>query len=134
MILNSCPTFGLYDLYVPDFSGLLTSCSGIAHDVSAMYGFDARQWSHQSYTAGHLSWAIVSSAGVVSRVHLDTGGLCTASFVLTGHKYWVVATPLPEFRDVLDPRRVDVFKDWSDEEVDDRYRWEAISLCPGDVL
>lgn len=114
---------------------ILAPCSAIAHDVAAMHGFDARQWGpHQSYPAGHTSWAIVTSAGVVSRIHFDTAGLGTALFVLTGHKYWVVANPLPKHRHDLDPRRVGVFKDWDDEFVDNRYSWEGVSLFPGDVL
>lgn len=100
-----------------------------------MHGFDARRWApHQNYPAGHTTWAIVSSAGVTSPVHCDTAGLGTASFVLTGHKYWVVGTPRPEHRDRLDIRRVGVFSEFEDDLVDDGYRWEAMSLVPGDVL
>ena len=86
------------------------------------------------YPVNHTSWAIVSSEGVVSRIHLDTAGLATASFILTGSKYWAVAEPCVDKQVELEITRTDVWSSIRDEEVAPRSRWEAVTLTRGDVL
>lgn len=83
----------------------------------------------------HMSWGIVSSPGVISRVHSDTGGLCTASMPLVGEKYWAVGEPRrePEAKDVQ-RGSVKQYKDFSPGLIDERYRWEAVSLNNETVL
>lgn len=86
---------------------------------------------HDDYVCRHLSWAIVSSAGVVSRIHFDTGGLATASMILEGEKYWVIGEPERGGR--LVDSTVN-FANFRDDHVSSHYRWEGISLRKGDIL
>lgn len=46
---------------------------------------------HDLQPSSDLNWAIVSTQDATSRFHYDTGGLATASIVLSGQKYWVVS-------------------------------------------
>lgn len=89
---------------------------------------------HDDYPVRHFTWNIISSPGVVSRMHIDTGGLATASWVLEGEKYWVVGEPLPEYRDLLQRRSIMAFTSFRDNYVDPGYRYEAMSLRKNDVL
>lgn len=87
---------------------------------------------HDDYPNRHLTWAIVSNEGVVSRPHIDTSGLATASFVVHGRKLWIVGEPQEEY--AVDTSRTGKFLNWSDEKISTEYRWEAMSLGVGDVL
>lgn len=81
------------------------------------------------------SWASVSTPGVISRVHSDTGGLCTVTMPLTGEKYWAVGEPrrAPDTIDVQ-TGSVTQYKAFDAGLIDDRYRWEAVSLNAGTAL
>lgn len=91
---------------------------------------------HDAYPNRHFTWTIMSSAGVVSRLHMDTGGLATASRILHGEKIWVLAEPIRrrvESNDLI--ARTDAFGAFRDNQVDDyHFRYEAMSLRKNDVL
>lgn len=74
----------------------------------------------------HTSWAIASTEGVISRVHVDTGGLCTVSMPLTGEKYWNVGTPRDSVRGTKASNvargSVDCYKGSNTGYIDPRYR------------
>lgn len=78
----------------------------------------------------------MSSAGVVSRLHIDTGGLATASRILTGEKIWVVAEPKRHYGEPNEVvGRTYAFADFRDNRVEYMtYRYEAMSLRKNDVL
>lgn len=77
----------------------------------------------------HTSWATVSTPGVISRVHSDTGGLCTVTMPLTGEKYWAVGEPRGEPENIdIQKGSVRQYKAFNPDLIDDRYRWEAVSL------
>lgn len=86
---------------------------------------------HDDYVCRHLSWAIVSSEGVVSRIHFDTGGLATATMVLEGGKYWVLGEPIDGVRSVDNTTTGCYF--W-DDCVNSSLQWEGLSLRKNDVL
>lgn len=79
--------------------------------------------------AAHTSWATVSTPGVISRVHAGTSGLCTVSMPLTGEQYWAVGEPRAE-PEAIDIQKGSVrqYKAFDAGRIDDRYRWEAVSL------
>lgn len=81
------------------------------------------------------SWATVSSPGVISRVHVQTGGLCTVSMPLVGEKYWAVGEPREDM-EAREVRRGSVkqYKTFGSGLIDERYRWEAVSLDKGTAL
>lgn len=102
--------------------------SELACDVRAMQLYDYRTNQRDSYVpTAHTSWAISSTPGVVSRVHVDTTGLCTVSLPLTGEKLWAVATPIPGVAGIEDGD-VTKYVEFHDSKIDRRYRWEAVSL------
>lgn len=86
---------------------------------------------HDDYVCRHLSWAIVSSAEVVSRIHYDTGGLATGSMILEGEKYWVLGEPERGERPTDSTYNHTYFRD---DYVDPSLRWEGLSLRKNDVL
>ena len=105
----------------------------LAHDIPAMENMDAQMEAvHDDYPARHLTWAIASNDGVVSRPHIDTSGLGTASLVVHGRKWWVVGQPLNS--EDTDPKHINLFEQWDDDAISADYRWEAICLDKGDVL
>ena len=104
----------------------------LAHDIPAMESMDAQMVTgHDDYPSRHLTWAIASNDGVVSRLHIDTSGLATASMIVHGRKWWVVGQPKSED---TDPKRIKLFKKWDDDVISADYQWEAICLDKGDVL
>lgn len=96
--------------------------------------YDCRTNNHDTYIPrAHTSWGIVSTQGVVSRVHMDTTGLATVSQPLVGEKFWAVANPRPEFEGIEDGD-IDKYLKFSDDYIDERYRWEAVSLTNRNAL
>lgn len=97
---------------------------------------ETRTYDHQA--DAHTSWAIASTPGVTSRLHVDTGGLATVSLPLTGEKFWAVATPRTVSYDQgnsnIERGSVNCYKDFNAGYVDPRYRWEAVSLNAGTAL
>ena len=89
---------------------------------------------HEPKPAAHQSWAIASSQDVVSRIHIDTCGLATASVVLTGKKFWVVGDPLPVGSQRSSPDSVRAYEKFDSAEPDKFLRWEGVTLRPGNVL
>lgn len=92
------------------------------------------RFAHDDYPVRHLLWSIISSADVVSRLHIDTGGLATASWILEGEKYWVVGEPLPDYLPELQRRSILPFTTFRDDYVDPGYRYEGVCLGKNDVL
>lgn len=102
--------------------------SELSCDTRAMKLYDCRTGNRDTYVPrAHTSWGIASTPGVVSRVHSDTTGLCTVSQPMTGEKYWAVASPRPDSEDTNDGD-VMKYKQFDDDHIDKRYRWEAVSL------
>lgn len=91
---------------------------------------------HDDYPNRHLTWAIVTSEGVVSRMHIDTGGLATASYILEGEKWWVVGCGIPDVcrMDQSMPSCTETFTTFNPDRVTPGYHWEGISLRKNDVL
>lgn len=48
---------------------------------------------HSLQPTTDFSWFIASTTNCTTRLHIDTAGLATGSFVLNGLKYWIVARP-----------------------------------------
>lgn len=106
----------------------------LAHDIPAMQNIDGQMVTHHdNYPNRHLTWSIVTCEGVVSRPHIDTSGLATASFVVYGRKLWIVGEPKNEHL-AAHTAETELFRHWSDEKISPDYRWEAMCLDVGDVL
>lgn len=88
---------------------------------------------HDHYPSRHMTWCIVNHEGVVSRPHVDTSGLATASFVVHGRKLWIVGEPKDDHLSAVTAQS-ELFHKWSDEKISQDFRWEAMSLDVGDVL
>lgn len=72
---------------------------------------------------GKLNWQILAMSGVLSRPHIDAGGVGTMIEVLFGMKVWAVYIgdkPLESF-------------DFTAETIDPK-DWEMVVLRPGDKL
>lgn len=96
--------------------------------------YDCRTKERDTYVpTAHTSWGIASTPGVVSRVHTDTTGLCTVSLPLTGEKLWAVASPRPGVVGIEDGD-VTKYVHFEDCYIDERYRWEAVSLTDNTAL
>jgi hypothetical protein len=76
-------------------------------------------------------WALASTAGTMSFIHVDTGGAGTAVAVLEGCKLWFVGTPTEAAGNVESTRFLDGY---SDSELLKGVRWECIPLTPGSTL
>lgn len=83
-----------------------------------------------------MAWAIVSSEHASSRFHVDTGGLATASMILTGAKYWVVSRDLGDnMTDSGDaPKWRNFYGQQSDTEIGEEERFEGVVLGKGTTL
>lgn len=116
---------------------LIHPFSAIASDVIAMENLDYRTNTRSGglEVNEHTSWAIVSTTGVISRLHVDTGGLGTVSMPLLGEKFWAVGESIRQ-PDTEDLRRDSTsrYKDFHSGRVDEMFRWEAVSLNPGTAL
>lgn len=83
-----------------------------------------------------LNWGIASSSSATSRPHIDTGGLATGSFILSGKKLWAVARDISDgFRDGCEASRYrQTFSNHDSTQIPDGRRFEAVVLREGDAL
>jgi len=86
---------------------------------------------HEPKPSNDLSWAIATNSGMTSPIHIDTAGLCTAIFILTGSKYWCIGTPVEQAQD---PKGVHAFDDFDPLKAESSLRWEGVILSKGTVL
>jgi hypothetical protein len=86
---------------------------------------------HEPKPSNDLSWAIATNSGMTSPIHIDAAGLCTAIFILTGAKYWCIATPMEQTQD---PKSVHAFDDFDPMEAESSLRWEGVLLSDRTVL
>jgi len=68
---------------------------------------------------------------MTSHIHIDTAGLCTAVFILTGEKYWCIGSPEAQAQD---PKSVHAFDHFDPMEAESSLRWEGVLLDKGTVL
>lgn len=109
----------------------------MASDVIAMEHLDYRTDTRSGglVVNEHTSWAIMSTAGAISRIHVDTGGLNTVSMPLLGEKYWAVGEAFKQpGNEEVQRDSASRYKAFHSGHVDVRYRWEAVSLNPGTAL
>lgn len=121
--------------HVRNFTHIYIS-RAIASDVTTMEALDHTTSSTRSgnlLRSHDTSWAIISTAGVISRVHVDTGGLGTVSMVLTGEKYWAIGEPRSRVSGDL-RHSTNAYADFDSGTINPHYRWEAVSLTPGTAL
>jgi len=86
---------------------------------------------HDPKPSTQLSWAIASSEGFTSPICVDTGGLCTAVFILHGSKYWCVGNPA---QDTQNPKSITAYDDFNPMEAESSLKWEGVQLRKQTVL
>lgn len=87
---------------------------------------------HSAKPSSHLRWSIGTTPDVSSRLHVDTGGLSTASVILNneGVKWWALG------REKNPRRRADsllAFEKFDPSKAGE-FEWDAVLLKRGDVL
>ena len=86
---------------------------------------------HDQKPSAHLSWAIASSEGCTAPIGVDTGGLCTAVFILHGSKYWCVGNPI---QDAQNPKSITAYDNFNPMEAESSLKWEGVQLGKQTVL
>jgi len=85
---------------------------------------------HEPKPSNDLSWAIATNSGMTSPIHIDTAGLCTAIFILTGQS----TGALNSCGTSSDPKGVHAFDDFDPLKAESSLRWEGVILSKGTVL
>lgn len=87
---------------------------------------------HSAKPSSHLRWSIGTTPDVSSRLHVDTGGLATASMILNdeGAKWWAIGK---EKNPERQPDSMLAFEKFDPGKAGD-FEWDAVLLQKGDVL
>jgi hypothetical protein len=85
----------------------------------------------------HMEWSLIGGKGAISPFHIDSDGFGTVVVVLSGSKYWIVATQVGEYENIcsvdsLGPNWNPYF--FNDGDNINHFRFEAVHLQKGDML
>ena len=88
---------------------------------------------------GDLVWGTVATPGATSLLHVDDDGLCTATQLVTGAKYWVAFYADPKGDQSLGAGRMGSIEfrnycDWDNHQLTNSFCAEGIVMRPGMIL
>ena len=93
--------------------------------------------SNLTFPSDQVVWATATTRDSISSMHLDGGGFATSIKVITGLKYWVLASSRKNENGKIsegDLGSIKAFKDFSPDVCHSLWDFEGVLLGPGDIL